>query len=114
AAREVDDARLLTLHQQRQHALGNEIGTFQVDLDRAPPATAVGDGDGPDLAKSARAVDQHVNRVGLGCEPGDKISYLFVVRDVADKSLNPRKFVNNACQAIGTPGTDEDPMAFAR
>src|SRR5262245_52684068 len=114
ATREVDDARLFTFHQQRQHALGNEIGSFQVDFDRAPPATAVSDGDGPDLAKSARAVDQHVHRVGLGRKRGDKISHLPVVRDVADKSLNPRKILGNACQTIGTPGADEDTMAFAR
>jgi len=99
--------------QERQHALRDEIGSLQVDFDRAPPAAAVGNGDRPDLTESARTVDQHVYGLVLAASAATKISHLSIVRDVAHKSLNPRKMVGNACQTIGTPGADEDTMTFA-
>src|SRR5262249_48901298 len=92
----------------------DEIGSLQVDLDRAPPAAAVGDGNGADLAKSARAIDQHIHRVGLGGDRGDEASYLSIVGDVADESLDPGKIAGDAGQTIGATGAEEDTMAFAR
>src|SRR5713101_1610267 len=86
-----------------------EKGSLQICFDRRPPAGTVGDGDRSDLTEAAGAVDEYIERVGLGLDRGEKA---FDLRFIAHMRFNAGKVLCDGGEAVCPARTNEDPMSL--
>src|SRR5262249_37702106 len=89
-----------------------QICSLQVGFERGPPAAAVGQGNGPDLAEASGAIDDDVECVGFAPKRGEKAFDLSLIGYVADMRFNVRKPLRDDSKAIRATCTNENPMAL--
>src|SRR5262249_6494609 len=89
-----------------------EIGPLQVGFHRRPPAGRVSDGDRSNLAETAGAIDEYIERIGLASDCGHKLFDLCFFGHIAYMRFNAGTALSDGREAVCAARANEDPVSL--